>query len=205
VIKAKNALLLIAVVAVSGCGALPTRTALVREEALPMARYGSLADVAGRIEAMLAPSESAHWLLAANQLALTARLAMVDAAAVSLDLQYFIWQSDATGHLLARRVLEAADRGVRIRVLVDDFGVAGRGGDILKLDAHPNIEVRVFNAWALRGKRWGTATEFLTRAYVLNRRMHNKTFIADGRFAILGGRNIGDRYFGVYSFKTIST
>lgn len=191
-------LLSIAALSVGGCGAVPTRGALIREVALPAARYGSLADVAGRVEALLPPGQSAHWLLDASQLALAARLALADEAAQSLDIQYFIWQSDASGHLLADRMLEAADRGVRVRVLLDDFGVSGRGGDVLKLDAHPNVEVRVFNAWATRGKRWGTATEFLTRAYQLNRRMHNKTFIADGRFAVLGGRNIGDRYFGLY-------
>jgi putative cardiolipin synthase len=81
---------------------------------------------------------------------------------------------------------------------VDDFGVAGRGGDVLKLDAHPDVEVRAFNPWVTRGNRFGTAVEFLVRARELNRRMHNKTFIADGRFAVLGGRNIGDRYFGLY-------
>jgi putative cardiolipin synthase len=170
----------------------------VREDALPVARYGSLADFAGRVEAMLGQGESAHWLLDRNELALKARLALADEAAVSLDIQYFVWQSDATGHLLIDRVLHAADRGVKVRILMDDFGVAGRGGDVIKLDAHPGIEVRVFNPWSTRGTRFGTATEFLTRAYVLNRRMHNKTFIADGRFAVLGGRNIGDRYFGVY-------
>jgi putative cardiolipin synthase len=184
--------------AVAGCGALPSRDSVTREDALPAARYGSLADFAGRIEAMLGAGESAHWLLDRNQLALTARLAMIDEAAVTLDIQYFIWQSDATGHLVAERVLAAADRGVRVRVLMDDFGVAGKGADVLKLDAHPGIAVRVFNPWKLRGSRFGTATEFLTRTYTLNRRMHNKTLIADGRFAILGGRNIGDRYFGIY-------
>src|SRR5262245_53399914 len=147
---------------------------------------------------MLSRGESAHWLLDRNQLALEARLALVDEAAESLDVQYFVWQSDATGHLLADRMLHAADRGVRIRILIDDFGVSGKGGDVLKLDAHPNIEVRNFNPWSTRGNRLGTSTEFLTRAYVLNRRMHNKTVIADGRFAVLGGRNIGDRYFGLY-------
>jgi putative cardiolipin synthase len=165
---------------------------------LPVARYGSLADFAGRVEAMLGAGESAHWLLDGNQLALTARLALADEAAVSLDVQYFIWQSDATGQLFADRMLHAADRGVRVRILMDDFGVAGKGGDVLKLDAHENIEVRVFNPWSTRGTRFATATEFLGRAYELNRRMHNKTYIADGRFAVLGGRNIGDRYFGVY-------
>jgi putative cardiolipin synthase len=183
---------------VAGCGALPSRETVVREDALPAARYGSLADFAGRIEAMLPTGESAHWLLDRNQLALTARLALIDEAAISLDIQYFIWQSDATGHLAAERVLAAADRGVHVRVLMDDFGVAGPGADVLKLDAHPGISVRVFNPWKLRGSRFGTATEFLTRTYELNRRMHNKTLIADGRFAILGGRNIGDRYFGIY-------
>jgi putative cardiolipin synthase len=184
-------------VGLAGCATLPDRGTAAHDAALPVAQYGSLADFAERIEAMLGSGESAHWLLDRNQLALTARLALVDEAAVSLDLQYFIWQSDASGHLLADRVLHAADRGVAVRILMDDFGVAGRGGDVLKLDAHPNIEVRVFNPWARRGARFHTATEFLTRP-MLNRRMHNKTFIADGRFAVLGGRNIGDRYFGIY-------
>ena len=147
---------------------------------------------------MLGAGESAHWLLDRNELALSGRLALADEAAISLDVQYFVWQSDATGHLLSDRMLHAADRGVKVRILIDDFGVSGRGGDVLRLDAHPDIEVRVFNPWATRGMRLGTTTEFLTRAYTLNRRMHNKTLIADGRFAVLGGRNIGDRYFGLY-------
>jgi putative cardiolipin synthase len=188
---------LIAALAVAACRALPARVA-PHEEALPVAQYGSLADFGARIQAMLGSGESAHWLLDRNDLALHARLALADEAAVSLDVQYFVWQSDASGHLLADRMLHAADRGVRVRILVDDFGVSGKGGDVLKLDAHPNIEVRNFNPWSTRGHRLGTSTEFLTRAYVLNRRMHNKAIVADGRFAILGGRNIGDRYFGVY-------
>lgn len=196
--RATCSLLLLTALTLGGCKALPSREAVPHEAALAPARYGVLADIGGRIEAQLPSEQSAHWLLDANQLALTARLALVEDAAISLDIQYFIWQSDATGHLLSQRVLAAADRGVRVRILLDDFGVSGRGGDVLKLDAHPNITVRVFNAWSLRGKRWGTAIEFLSRAYELNRRMHNKTFIADGRFAILGGRNIGDRYFGTY-------
>jgi putative cardiolipin synthase len=198
VIRAAWIPLVVGTLVVAGCGALPSRSGVVREDALPVARYGSLADFAGRIEAMLGPGESAHWLLDRNQLALTARLALIDEAAVSLDIQYFIWQSDATGHLVAERVLAAADRGVHVRILMDDFGVAGPGADVLKLDAHPGVAVRVFNPWKLRGSRFGTATEFLTRTYTLNRRMHNKTVIADGRFAILGGRNLGDRYFGIY-------
>jgi len=197
VIRVAGLLVAVLSVGVAGCRALPARVAPV-ERALPIAQYGSLADFGARIEAMLGSGESAHWLLDRNELALRARLALADEAAVSLDVQYFVWQSDATGRLLADRMLHAADRGVRVRILVDDFGVSGKGGDVLKLDAHPNIEVRNFNPWSTRGNRLGTSTEFLMRAYVLNRRMHNKTIIADGRFAMLGGRNIGDRYFGLY-------
>jgi putative cardiolipin synthase len=196
--RAAAVLIVCACVAVGGCGSLPLRGDVVPEQALPIANYGSLADFSGRIEAMLAQGESAHWLLDRNQLALTARLALADEAASSLDVQYFIWQNDATGYLLSDRLLRAADRGVRVRVLMDDLGVSGSGGDVLKLDAHPLIAVRIFNPWKARGSRLAAAAEFLTRAPTLNRRMHNKTFIADGRFAVLGGRNIGDRYFGIY-------
>jgi putative cardiolipin synthase len=185
-------------IVLAGCSVLPTRVAVVPENALPAARYGSLADYAGRIEAMLSSGESAHWLLDLNRLAFAARLALADEAANTLDVQYFIWQDDASGQLLTRRLLAAADRGVKVRLLLDDFTVSSGRGDIIKLDAHPGIEVRTFNPWATRGSRIGTAVEFLTRAYELNRRMHNKSFIADKRFAIIGGRNIGDRYFGVY-------
>jgi putative cardiolipin synthase len=197
-IRASAILVVCACAAVGGCGSLPVRDGLVAETALPVAGYGSLADYGGRIEAMLAPGESAHWLLDRNQLALTARLALADEAATSLDVQYFIWQDDASGYLFSDRLLRAADRGVRVRVLMDDLGVSGPGGDVLKLDAHPLIAVRIFNPWKVRGSRLAAAAEFLTRAPTLNRRMHNKAIIADGRFAILGGRNIGDRYFGIY-------
>ncbi len=181
-----------------GCASLPDNAARVPDYAPPAANYGPLADYGRRIVGMLDTGESAHWLLDRNQLALTARLALADEAAATLDVQYFIWQDDSTGYLLASHLLAAADRGVKIRLLLDDFTIASARGDIVKLDAHPNIEVRTFNPWTSRGSRVGTAAEFLVHPHTLNRRMHNKTFIADKRFAILGGRNIGDRYFGVY-------
>jgi len=182
----------------AACHALPERVPLSPETALRPARYGYLADVAGRIDGLLESGESAQWLLDGSKLAFDARLALVDEAAVSLDVQYFIWQTDATGHLLASRLLAAADRGVKVRLLVDDFGVSSERGDVLRLDAHPGIEVRTFNPWAHRRSRLGTGLEYAARVRALSRRMHNKTLTADGRFSILGGRNIGDRYFGVY-------
>jgi cardiolipin synthase C len=100
--------------------------------------------------------------------------------------------------LLASRLLAAANRGVKIRLLLDDFSVSSHPGVVMQLDAHPRVEVRVFNPWATRGSRFGSAMEFLARPRELNRRMHNKTYIADNHVAMIGGRNIGDRYFGLY-------
>ena len=179
--------------------ALPSRVGVAPDYALAAARYGSLADYAARIRGRLDSSESAHWLLDRNRLAFDGRLALVDAAAVSLDVQYFIWEDDASGHLFASHVLAAADRGVKVRLLIDDFAIASQRGDIVRLDAHPNIEVRTFNPWKTRGRRYAAAAEFVVRPLTLNRRMHNKTVIADNGFAIVGGRNIGDRYFGIYA------
>jgi putative cardiolipin synthase len=113
-------------------------------------------------------------LLDRNRLALSARLALTDAAVGTLDIQYFIWQDDASGHLLEARVLAAADRGVRIRLLLDDFAVLSRRDELIRLDAHPNVEVRLYNPWAARGTRVGRGLEFLRRPRQLNRRMHNK-------------------------------
>ncbi|MEO8466711.1 MAG: phospholipase D family protein [Gammaproteobacteria bacterium] len=182
----------------AGC-ALPSRVGLVPDYALPAAHYGALADYATRIRGHLDTGESAHWLLDRNRLALEGRLALVDTAATALDLQYFIWEDDASGHLFASHVLAAADRGVKVRLLIDDFTIASQRGDIVRLDAHPGIEVRTFNPWKTRGRRYAAAAEFVVRPLALNRRMHNKTVIADQGFAIVGGRNIGNRYFGIYA------
>ena len=179
--------------------ALPSRVGIVPDYALPAAHYGALADYASRIRGQLDSGESAHWLLDRNRLALDARLALVDTAATALDVQYFIWEDDASGHLLASHVLAAADRGVKVRLLIDDFTIASQRGDIVRLDAHPGIEVRTFNPWKTRGRRYVAAAEFVVRPLQLNRRMHNKTVIADNGFAIVGGRNIGNRYFGIYA------
>jgi putative cardiolipin synthase len=185
-------------VAVSGCASLPERPPPPVEHAAAPALAGPLHDYGARIEASLGAGATAHWLLERADAALNARLALADAAAGTLDVQYFVWQNDASGSLLALRLLAAADRGVRVRLLLDDFGVSKSGAMVAWLDSHRGIEVRVFNPWASRDSLVGLTLEFLARTKTLNRRMHNKTFIADGRFAILGGRNVGDRYFGLY-------
>lgn len=126
------------------------------------------------------------------------RAAAARAAGRTLDLQYYLWRGDVTGHLLAREVLRAADRGVQVRLLLDDVYALGHERVLAALDAHPAIEVRLFNGtrWRLFG-RLGFVLELAFGGWHLNRRMHNKAWIADGRLAIVGGRNIGDEYFDV--------
>ncbi|MFA7522927.1 MAG: phospholipase D family protein [Halothiobacillaceae bacterium] len=115
------------------------------------------------------------------------------AAQQSLDLQYYIWFSDHSGTLLLRELLHAADRGVRVRLLLDDLGTRQLDTQLAALHAHPNIEVRLFNPFTMRDVRW---LSFLTDFNRANRRLHNKVFIADNQALISGGRNIGDSYFG---------
>ncbi len=140
------------------------------------------------------PGESGFAIIRTGRNAFTTRAALTELAQKTLDLQYYIWEQDATGRLLAERVLQAADRGVRVRVLLDDMNFKGRDAVLAALDAHPNIEIRVFNPFAIRGAR---GLEFLTNFARVNHRMHNKLLVMDNALAIVGGRNIGDHYFQV--------
>lgn len=125
--------------------------------------------------------------------AMLARLALTRLAEQSLDLQYYIWKNDLSGRHLTHELLQAADRGVHVRVLLDDLGTGAKDANLLALDAHPNVEIRLFNPSQTRGVR---ELAMLWDFSKTNRRMHNKIFAADGQAAILGGRNIGDHYFG---------
>ncbi|MDE8650551.1 phospholipase D family protein [Novosphingobium album (ex Liu et al. 2023)] len=124
--------------------------------------------------------------------AFAARILLARAARRSLDIQYYIWHGDLSGTLLLQAVHQAADRGVRVRMLLDDNGITGLDPVLAALDRHPNIEIRLFNPFVLRTpKMLGYLAEFPR----LNRRMHNKSFTADDQVTIIGGRNIGDEYF----------
>jgi cardiolipin synthase C len=124
--------------------------------------------------------------------AFAARMRLVQAAERSLDVQYYIWRSDLTGTMLFDALQAAAERGVRVRFLLDDNNTARIEHILVALDAHPNIEVRLFNPVPIRKARpiW-----YLTDPLRLNRRMHNKSLTADNNATIVGGRNIGDEYF----------
>lgn len=128
---------------------------------------------------------------------LLARLALIEQAERTLDLQYYLWDSDAVGYLLLNRLLAAADRGVRVRVLVDDLKLRNRTRSVAALCRHPNLKIRVFNPWRHRSSRVGQAFELIRRFQVLDRRMHNKLLVEDDRRAIFGGRNIAAEHFGL--------
>jgi putative cardiolipin synthase len=140
------------------------------------------------------PGESGFLLYNTGEGAIGARVALADVAQSSIDAQYFLWASDATGRVLLDRIMAAASRGVRVRLLIDDYNDRGYDIAFATLDAHPNIEVRVFNPFA-RG--WMRLLQLLGRFTELNRRMHNKMFVADGQVAVVGGRNLTDDYFGL--------
>jgi len=140
------------------------------------------------------PGKSGFNIIRYGREAFTARIAMTDLTDKTLDLQYYLWDPDETGRLLAYHTLQVADRGVKVRVLLDDIGLQGRDNMIAAMDAHPNIEIRIFNPFSNRGLH---ALDFVTDTDRVNHRMHNKTVIMDNAFAIVGGRNIGNHYFGV--------
>lgn len=179
----------------AGCATLPTDYPRTPSVAFPDHDATSIGrQLAER--AALHPGESGYAIVRDGRTAFTARIAMAELAERTLDLQYYIWEEDKTGRLLAERVVRAADRGVRVRLLLDDINFAGRDPVIAALDAHPNIEIRMFNPLAHRRAR---IFDFVGDFERVNHRMHNKLFVMDNALAIVGGRNIGDDYFGVDS------
>jgi len=124
--------------------------------------------------------------------AFAARILLAEAAQDSIDARYYIWQKDATGLMLLDTMRRAADRGVRVRLLLDDNGTPDLDAELAELNLHPNVEVRLFNPFVLRSPRMLT---YLLDFVRVNRRMHNKSFTVDGVATVVGGRNVGDIYF----------
>lgn len=180
---------------VGACGGLPKGGNKTPSSAIKNAGGTALAASVRTRTAGRPGLSGLHPLLEAQD-ALAARLALADAAERSLDVQYFIWNNDMSGKVLVYRLLSAADRGVRVRLLLDDLGTMPTDEILLTIDSHPNVEVRMFNPVAMRSLRvLGMAADFAR----INKRMHNKSFTADGQISIVGGRNIGDEYFGAHA------
>ena len=139
------------------------------------------------------PDQSGIYALANPHEAFAARALLTNAAERTLDVQHYIWRNDLTGTLLLDSLRKAADRGVRVRFLLDDSANRGIDPLLAAFNSHPNIEVRLFNPLAIRSPRW---INYIVDFPRLNRRMHNKSFTADNQATIIGGRNVGDEYFG---------
>ena len=140
------------------------------------------------------PGLSGFSLLSQGREAFITRLALAVLAERSLDMQYYVWDGDTTGRIIVEHVMKAADRGVRVRLLVDDPFYKDSDSVKASLDAHPNVEIRLFNP--LANRRW-SILDFIFDFGRVNRRMHNKLMVADNAATIVGGRNIGDIYYGV--------
>jgi len=178
-----------------GCAPLQRNVTRQPSSALPPAHDTPSARYV-QSEVQTHTGESGFRLLANSTNALMSRIALADHAAHSIELQYLIFQNDATGRLVAQRLLAAADRGARVRMLIDDYALKDEYDLLDALDAHANIEVRVFNPFPTRAKLLpAKAVQLALEWRRLNRRMHNKSFIVDNDVAIIGGRNIGDAYF----------
>lgn len=151
----------------------------------------------GALDALIAPGGNAAALSFDAAEALDMRLASIRTAARSIDVMTYIWYNDRVGQMVARALIEAAGRGVRVRLLLDDVNILGLDPLWLALDRQPGIEVRLFNPVRTRASAVRRGIEMLLLALRYNRRMHGKAWLVDGRLAFIGGRNVGDVYFGL--------
>ena len=177
---------------ITGCASLPSQEG--------RAPTSALADTAEtRLGRAVTPSVAANpgkvgiHALPDPHDSFAARVLLADAAEKSLDAQYYIWHGDQIGYLLFEALWRAAERGVRVRILLDDLDTRGLDLTIAALDAHPNIEVRLYNPVVHRNAR---GFNFVTDFTRVNHRMHNKSFTADNQVSVVGGRNIANEYFG---------
>lgn len=194
--KAAARALLLAAVLASGCASLPPQPGLAPSPAWPARDDLPLAQPARAAATAVAAGLSGFHLMPTGQMALLTRLELLHRAQHTLDVQAYHIQDDETGRLFLRLLRDAAARGVRVRLLLDDLYTAGHDDALLGLAAHPNVELRLFNPFP--AGRDSLARRFAASLFDfgrVHRRMHNKLLVADGAMAIVGGRNIANEYF----------
>ena len=184
-------LILAAALLLSGCAALPPLEGRTSSTALAATNDTRLGQAIGPLAENHPGRTGIHALPNPND-AFAARMLLAAAAERSIDAQYYIWHGDETGMLLFEALRDAARRGVRVRLLIDDQNTKDIDDTLQALGGEPNLEIRLYNPFAQRGMR---AAGYLTDFDRLNRRMHNKSFTADNQAAVVGGRNIGNEYF----------
>jgi len=188
--------LVCALLLLTGCVGLPQHVIKYRSEALRSAQTTTLGRIAEESAAGVPPNLSGIRLLTSGEEAFDSWIALADRAERTLDVQYYIIHQDESSRTLLQHVRAAADRGVRVRVLVDDLNTAGEDRRYMHLEQHANMSVRVFNPFpGGRSATWSRILTSISDIPRINHRMHNKLFVADNSLAITGGRNIGDEYF----------
>lgn len=191
------ALALLTATALSACAEMPPGSDYPKKESVALTHPEDTA--LGRTfqrEAREHPGDSGFRIISVGVDGFAARIQLIQTAELSLDLQYFIFQQDDTGRLVTDALLRAADRGVHLRLLIDDGATTPGDGQIRLLAAHPQIEVRIFNPFSYRGhSSVRRGAEFVANHGRLDFRMHNKLIVADNAIALIGGRNIGNQYF----------
>lgn len=194
--KMINKILLLAfIVAISACASLPENNQQIPSYALAVSETSNtrLASGLSSTKNSDPAKDTGVYLLGSGHDAFVARAVLANQADKTLDVQYYLYHQDLSGKILMAQMLSAADRGVRVRLLVDDMDLAGRDLGIAMIDAHENFEIRIWNPF-IRGSN--RTAQFVTRFGSVTRRMHNKSFTADNQVAIVGGRNVGNEYFG---------
>ncbi|RHW76834.1 phospholipase D family protein [Colwellia sp. RSH04] len=183
-----------------GCGSIPDNSKMSIAMAIENKGDTVLDKIVER-ERLEHPDKSGVIMLSDGLDAFVARASLAIAAEKSLDIQYYLFHDDTIGGLMVDQILKAADRGVKVRILLDDFDLGGKDKNLLILNSHANIQVRLFNPFNRDFSRTG---QLATRLGDVTRRMHNKMFIADNSMVILGGRNIGDEYFDIDPSRAFS-
>ncbi|HBO73010.1 MAG TPA: phospholipase, partial [Acinetobacter sp.] len=191
-------------ITVTGCSTLPKHT--IEPTSQPTLQINTADTTLAQVIQPLQqqhPNLTGYHVLYEPLEALAARLRLIDKAEKTLDLQYYIWDNDKVGALALHALIGAADRGVKVRLLIDDNNAKHTEGIFLALAQHPNIEVKLFNPYRFRKYR---AIDMILDLKRINRRMHNKSFIADHQVALIGGRNMTNQYYNVsdnYQFSDV--
>ncbi len=188
-----GSMVLVAALFASGCASPPKDYARTESRAFEAHESTPIGQEVAALAAQH-PGESGFTLISRGRQAFTARVALADLAQKTIDVQYFLWEADATGRLLTQALLRAADRGVRVRILLDDVNLKKRDRSLAAFDTHANVEIRLFNPFADRKSH---LLGFMTDFERVNHRMHNKLMVMDNALAIVGGRNMSDPYFEV--------
>lgn len=183
--------ILVVIVCLSGCAGLPNQIERRQTRAFTDTAHAYLGHYVTN-RAADHPDLSGFHLLANGLDAFAARAVLADLAERSIYVQYYLYHNDQVGRLFTYQLVKAADRGVRVRHLVDDMDLGGRDLSVAAMDSHPNIELRIFNPFSRKTARF---SQYVSRMGSVTRRMHNKSFTVDNQMSILGGRNIGNEYF----------